>query len=613
MCGIFGYIGTKNKNAIDLIVDGLKRLDYRGYDSSGLGTINSGNKLHNLKCVGKIADLEKKLKDTPLKSHIGIGHTRWATHGEVTEINSHPHVDTAQKISLVHNGIIENFSKLKEQLITEGSMFASETDTEVIPHLIAKYYATTDMESAVLKTMKTIEGSYAFVMVNEDNPNQLLAARKGSPLVLGIGDDEFFLASDISAILPHTRKVIYLAENEIVNIDNNNLTIKNIKGKKLKKKVHTVDLSIEAAEKGGYEHFMLKEIYEQPNCIMETMAGRYDLEKGDVHFQHLHFPEKELINLNRIVITACGTSFHAGVVGKYFIEKYCRLPVEVEYAAEFRYRNPVLDDKTLVIAVSQSGETADTLAAVYEAKKGKAKVISICNVMGSTLTRESTGVIYTRAGIEIGVASTKAFTTQIVAFYMFAIYLARLRYLLPDKKAIKMLKGMLKLPKLIKKMFDEEDIVRDVAKKFSKTNNFLYLGRGVGFPLALEGALKMKEISYIHAEGYSAAEMKHGPIALIDKNMPVIVLALKGRRYDKIMGNIAEIKSRKGIVIAIATHGDTTIQDKVDEVIYIPDSPEELTAITSVIPLQLLAYHTAVIRECNVDQPRNLAKSVTVE
>ncbi|MFH1429774.1 MAG: glutamine--fructose-6-phosphate transaminase (isomerizing), partial [Candidatus Margulisiibacteriota bacterium] len=497
MCGIFGYIGTKNKNAVDLIIDGLKRLEYRGYDSAGIGIINGDHKLHTLKCVGKIADLEKKLNKNPLKSHIGIGHTRWATHGEVTEVNTHPHADAAQKISLVHNGIIENFSKLKEQLILEGNMFASETDTEVIPHLIAKYHATMDMESAVIKTMKVLEGSYAFVIINEDNPNQLLAARKGSPLVLGIGENEFFLASDISAILPHTRNVIYLSENEIVNINDNKLTIKNINGNKLNKKIQTVDLSIEAAEKDGYEHFMLKEIYEQPNCIMETMAGRYDLEKGDIHFQHLHFPEKDLININRIVITACGTSFHAGVAGKYFIEKYCRLPVDVEYAAEFRYRNPVLDNKTLVIAVSQSGETADTLAAVYEAKKEKAKVIAICNVMGSTLTRETKSVIYTRVGIEIGVASTKAFTTQIVAFYMFAMYLARLRYLLPDRQSIKMLKGLLKLPRLIKKMFDEEDIVKAVAKKFSKTNHFLYLGRGVGFPLALEGALKMKEISYI--------------------------------------------------------------------------------------------------------------------
>jgi len=611
MCGIFGYIGQQN--AVDIVTDGLKRLEYRGYDSAGIGVINGTSKINNLKCVGKIADLEAKLKESPVKGNIGIGHTRWATHGEVTEANSHPHCDTAQRISLVHNGIIENFISLKEQLIADGSMFMSETDTEVLPHLIAKFSQQTDMETAVLETMRTIEGSYAFVMINEDNPQQLFAARKGSPLVVGLGEGETFVASDISAILPHTRKIIYLAENEVINIDHDQITIKNIKGKIIKKKVDTVDLSIEAAEKGGYEHFMLKEIYEQPNCIMETLAGRYDLEEGNVIFQHLNFPKKDLLSIDRIVITACGTSFHAGMVGEFFIEKYCQIPVEVEYAAEFRYRDPILNKNTLVIAVSQSGETADTLAAISEAKRHGSKVISICNVMGSTITRESDGVIYTRAGIEIGVASTKAFTTQIVALYMFAIHLARLKYLLPEKRARQMLKSVLKLPKLIKKMFEEEDIVKEVAKKFYKTNHFLYLGRGVGFPLALEGALKMKEISYIHAEGYSAAEMKHGPIALIDKNMPVIVLALKGRRYDKIMGNIAEIKSRKGVVIAIATHGDTTIREKVNDVIYIPESAEELTAITSAIPLQLLAYHTAVLRGCHVDQPRNLAKSVTVE
>ena len=611
MCGIFGYIGRKN--SVALVVKGLKRLEYRGYDSAGLGIINGNGKIKNLRSVGKIADLEKRLADKSTSSHIGIGHTRWATHGEVTIENAHPHFDTAQTISLVHNGIIENFSHLKEQLIKEGSMFSSETDSEVLPHLIAKYRKQFDMEKSVLETMKAIDGSYAIVVINEDNPNQLIAARKGSPLVVGIGEDEFYVASDISPILPHTRKIVYLSDNEVINIDNGEWSVKNIRGKEIKKEVHTVDLSIEAAEKGGYDYFMQKEIYEQPNCIMETLAGRYDLETGEILFQHLHFPEKNLININRVIITACGTSFHAGMVGEHFIEKYCRLPVEVEYAAEFRYRDPVLDHNTLVIAVSQSGETADTLAAVDEARRRGAKVISICNVMGSTLTRESDGVIYTRAGIEIGVASTKAFTTQIVAFYMFAIYLAGLRYLLPTRKAQQMLKAMLKLPKLMKEMFEEEDIFIDIAKKFYKTNNFLYLGRGVGFPLALEGALKMKEISYIHAEGYSAAEMKHGPIALIDENMPVIVLALKGRRYDKIMGNIAEIKSRKGVVIAIATHGDEHIKDKVDEVIYIPDSPEELTAITAAIPLQLLAYHTAVLRECHVDQPRNLAKSVTVE
>ena len=612
MCGIIGYVGNK-QNAVDVIISGLKRLEYRGYDSAGIGIINGTKKINNQKCVGKIADLENKILPLNLHSPIGIGHTRWATHGEVTELNSHPHFDATESISLVHNGIIENFVKLKDQLQREGHLFRSDTDTEVLPHLISKFSKDRSLEESVLKTMKTIDGSYAFVVINEANPQQLIAARKGSPLVIGVGIDEFFVASDITAILHHTREIIYLSDNEIANIDNGTLTIRNHLGKEVTKEIHHVDISIEAAEKGGYEHFMLKEIYEQPHCIMETLAGRYDLDTGDIIFQHLHISKRDLLEIDRIVITACGTSFHAGLVGEHFIEKYCRIPVEVEYAAEFRYRDPILNSKTLVIAVSQSGETADTLAATHEAKRQGAKVISICNVMGSTLTREASGVIYTRAGIEIGVASTKAFTTQIIAFYMFAIYMARLRHLIPDNKAKQMIKSMLKLPKLINAMFEEEDIIKEIANKFCKTNHFLYLGRGIGFPLALEGALKMKEISYIHAEGYSAAEMKHGPIALIDENMPVVVLALKGRRYEKIMGNIAEIKSRKGVVIAIATHGDTTIKDKVDEVIYIPDSQEELTAITSVIPLQLLAYYTAVLRGCDVDQPRNLAKSVTVE
>ena len=614
MCGIVAYFGKRE--ATEVVVNALKKLEYRGYDSAGIGIISPSGKIQNIKSVGKIIELEKRLEAKSFKGNIGIGHTRWATHGEVTEENSHPHFDNAKTISLVHNGIIENYSTLKEKLIREGNMFYSETDTEVIPHLIGKYFKKyNNMEKAIIKSIKKLEGSYAFAVVNEENPDQLIAAKKGSPLVIGIGEneEEFFIASDISAILKYTRRIIYLDDNEIVNITKNKLEIKNIKGETLQKPIQLINISIEAAEKSGYDHFMLKEIYEQPDCITETLAGRYNLETGKIKFHKLNIPNKYFLNINRIVITACGTSFHAGLVGKMLLEKYCQIPVEVEYAAEFRYRNPVIDSKTLIIAVSQSGETADTLAAIQEAKRKGSKIVSICNVIGSSISRASNGVIYTRAGIEIGVASTKAFTTQIVAFFMFTIYLGRLKWTITKAKAIKMLKAIIKLPKLIKEIFKEEKFVYEIAEKYFKKNNFLYLGRGVGFPIALEGALKMKEISYIHAEGYSAAEMKHGPIALIDENMPVIVLAMKGRRYNKIIGNISEIKTRKGLVIAIATKANENIKNYVDEVLYIPNSDEELTAITSVIPLQLLAYHTAVLRKCNVDQPRNLAKSVTVE
>lgn len=609
MCGIFGYLGTEN--SVPLILEGLKKLEYRGYDSAGIAVLDNGL-LNVVKSVGKIACLESVINGSSLEGACGIGHTRWATHGQTTEGNCHPHMDENHDYALVHNGIIENYQMLKDKLIAKGHVFTSQTDTEVLVHLVEENFET-DLKDSVMKTLKLVDGAYALGVISTKDPGKIIAAKNSSPLIIGYGDDCFFIASDISAVLKHTKKVVYLEDNEIAEICSKSVKYFTVDGSEVEKTPVVVDMDPCTAELDGYTHFMAKEIHEQSKAIIDTYAGRVFKQQGKVSFDFINMTNKQFSEFNRIVITACGTSLHAGLVGEFLLEKFAHIPVEVEYAAEFRYRNPIIDNKTLVIAISQSGETADTIAAIKEAKAKGAKVLSICNVMNSTVARESNGVLYTRAGLEIGVASTKAFTTQIVLMYLFAIYLGDIRYVL-DKNEIKLLlKELEALPKKIDKIFKGENRIIRICKKYYATKNFLYLGRGISFPVALEGALKLKEISYIHAEGYSAAEMKHGPIALIDEYMPVVVVALKGRSYEKVMGNIEEVRARKGIVIAIATAGDKEIASKVNEVIYIPDTVEELTGILSVIPLQILAYHIAVMRGCNVDQPRNLAKSVTVE
>ncbi len=610
MCGIFAYIG--NRPAVNVIISGLKKLEYRGYDSIGISTLE--DTLFTYKCVGKVSEMQDTIADKHLVGTIGIGHTRWATHGEPTEINAHPHLDESSKFSIVHNGIIENYMVLKKELETEGIKFLSQTDSEVIPHLIAKNYKITkNLEKAFLKTIAVLEGAYAICLISEYEPDKIFAVRKGSPLIIGVGKDECFCSSDISPILKHTKQILYLDENEYAILTKDHLDVKDFQGNLLPKELTKSAINIEDVSKGSYDFFMMKEIHEQPESIIRTIEDRCLVETGEVMLHSINVSFNQLLSINRIVITACGTSLHAGLVGEFFLEKFAQIPVEVEYAAEFRYRNPIIDSKTLVLAISQSGETADTLAAVAEAKSKGALVIAICNVQGSTITREANGVIYTKAGLEIGVASTKAFTAQITALYMFTIYMARIKWLISKETRKHLIKQLYNIPSLIKEIFLSEDHIYKIACKYYKYDHFLYLGRGIGFPVALEGALKMKEISYIHAEGYSAAEMKHGPIALIDENMPVVVIALKGRSYEKILSNIAEVKARKGQVIAIATKGDISILEKVDDVIYIPDTEEELTAILAVVPLQLLAYYAAVLRGCHVDQPRNLAKSVTVE
>jgi glutamine---fructose-6-phosphate transaminase (isomerizing) len=613
MCGIFGYLGPKS--AANIVLEGLKRLEYRGYDSIGIATLDKSSIKHYCS-VGKVSVLEEDIKSIALPGNIGIGHTRWATHGEPTKENAHPHHDCSNKVFIVHNGIIENYLELKVELEKDGHTFCSQTDSEVVAHLVEMYLSLKmTMMDAILKTASRLIGSYALCVVSEHEPGKLFAIKKSSPLMIGRNKDEFFFSSDVAPILKHTREVVYLDDNEMAILDyvKSSINVYDKKGKQVKKESVELNINIEDVEKGSYDYYMKKEIHEQPASIIRTFEGRCDVEKGDIRFFNLNISNNELVSMNRIVIVACGTSLHAGLVGEFFLEKFANTPVEVEYAAEFRYRNPIIDARTLVIAITQSGETADTLAAVDEAKNKGATVVAITNVPGSTVTREAHGVVFTRAGLEIGVASTKAFTAQIAALYMFSIYMARIKWVITAEVASHLIQELYNLPSLIEEVFLSEKHIRKIAEKYFKSSHYLYMGRGIGFPVALEGALKMKEISYIHAEGYSAAEMKHGPIALIDEKMPVVVIALKGRSYDKILSNISEVKARKGIVIAIATKGDKDIEALVDDVIYIPDTEEELTAILSVIPFQLLAYDTAVLRGCHVDQPRNLAKSVTVE
>src|SRR3989339_900385 len=623
MCGIFGYIGEKE--AVPFILEGLKKLEYRGYDSAGISTLDQG-KLFLSKRAGKIADLEKQLKKKPIGGDIGIGHTRWATHGRPSHANSHPHEDCQGKIVVVHNGIIENYLELRRELADKGHKFSSATDTEVLAHLIEENFSLPagplrreasrqggDLHKAVTKALKFVRGSYALAVISEHEPKKIIIARNGSPLIVGFGAKECFLSSDIPALLKYVNMIIKLENDETGIITPNKLKIFNSEGKLIKRKRELISWDPESAEKDGYSHFMLKEIHEQPNAIRKSIEGRIFAESHKIHFDELNLSDEEMRNINRVVFTACGTSWHAGLVGEYWFEQFAKIPTEVEYAAEFRYRHPIIDENTLVIAITQSGETADTLGAVWEAKAQNAKVISICNVVGSSIARESHGVVYTDAGPEIGVASTKAFTTQLVIVYLLAILFGKRKGKISDHDATKLINDLIELPTKIEQALYQEKAIEKVAEKFYKATNALYLGRGKGFPIALEGALKLKEVSYIHAEGYPAAEMKHGPIALIDKNMPVVVIALAGRRYEKILGNIEEVKARGGVVICIATEGDFSLAESADEVISIPKSSEALSPILAVVPLQLLAYYIALKRGCHVDQPRNLAKSVTVE
>lgn len=608
MCGIVGYIG--NKEAGKVLLDGIKRLEYRGYDSSGIACIENGT-LRYEKAVGEVVELENKLNANPISANMGIVHTRWATHGAPTVENAHPHMDCRCEIAVVHNGIIENYDYLTSYLEQRGHIFRSQTDTEVLAHLIEENL-TDNLEEAVMNAVKMIEGTYGIAVISTKDPGKIVAARKGSPLIIGIGDNEYFITSDVSATLEHTRNVIYLDDLEVAIITPDNCETKTIENIPALKKIEEVLWNMDMIEKSGFQHFMLKEIHEQPQALQNLMRGRVDGDKVPVKLGGLSHCEKDLLAVKRIVVIACGTSWHAGLVGEYMLEELTRIPVEVEYASEFRYRNPVIEKDTLVLAISQSGETADTLAAMREAKNKGAKVLAICNVVGSSIAREADAGIYLHIGPEIGVASTKAFTAQVAAFYLFALHMLLLRHKMVPKVS-EMITAINSIPGKIQKILDREEEIREMAEVYKDKNHALYLGRGFNYPVALEGALKLKEISYIHAEGYPAAEMKHGPIALIDKNMPVIVIATKDATYGKILNNIEEVKSRKGQVIAIATEGDDQIRGKVDHVVYIPDAPAVLTPLLSVVPLQLLAYHMAVMRGCNVDKPRNLAKSVTVE
>ena len=608
MCGIVGYIGEND--ALPILIGGLKKLEYRGYDSSGVALINDG-KIETVRASGKISALEAKIKEHPLHGHIGIAHTRWATHGAPTEENAHPHQSFDGNISIVHNGIIENYAVLKKKLQSEGIEFKSETDTEVVAHLIARYYKG-NLKEAVLKAISLIEGTFGLAVICRDEPGTLIGARRGSPLILGIGQNEFYLASDVSAIIMHTQKVVYLDDNDIVEIRNDGYNLLNTHSQPVQHEVQDVEFDADSIAKGGFAHFMLKEIFEQPEVLRNTMRGRLLYAEGNAKLAGLDTNIKELRNINRIIITACGTSYYAGMVGEYMIEDLAGVPVEVEYASEFRYRNPIIKPGTLVLAISQSGETADTLAALKEAQQKGATALAICNGVGSTIARTSDGGVYLHAGPEIGVASTKAFTSQVTVLAMIALLLGRQRRLSFESGA-DIVKSMQELPELVEKTLQLSDQIAGIAQKYVKANNFLYLGRHFNYPVAMEGALKLKEISYIHAEGYPAAEMKHGPIALIDENMPVVVIAPKDALFDKVISNVREIKARGGKVIAISTEDCHPLDEIADHLIKVPKTIPMLMPIVTCVPLQLLAYHIAVLRGNDVDQPRNLAKSVTVE
>ena len=611
MCGIVGYIG--NKNVYPVLMNGLKRLEYRGYDSAGISILNHGIKVYKKK--GKVSDLESFVADKDLSGTTGIGHTRWATHGAPNDINAHPHVSMKGHFVIIHNGIIENYAILKKKLIEDGYKFMSETDTEVLVNLIEYLYLQGKMtaELAVRLALTKVVGAYGILILCKDEPDKIIAARNGSPLVIGIGKNEYFIASDATPIIEYTKSVVYLNNEDVAVIKKDELILKTIQNDKLVPKVQQLDLDLEGIEKAGFDHFMLKEIYEQPHSIQDTFRGRIATDLSDIKLGGLYDVMDRLINARRIIIIGCGTSWHAGLVGEYLFEDLARIPVEVEYASEFRYRNPLINKDDVVIAISQSGETADTLAAIHLAKSAGALVLGICNVVGSSIPRETNAGVYTHAGPEIGVASTKAFTAQLTVLAMMAMRIGYKRGYLKDDRYKALIRELTEVPVKIEKILSCNDDFKQIARLYKLANNFLYLGRGYFFPIALEGALKLKEISYIHAEGYPAAEMKHGPIALIDARMPVVVIAAKDKSYDKIVSNIQEVKARNGIVIAIVTEGDTVIKNLADHVLEIPKTEEGLTPLLAVIPLQLLSYHIAVMRGCNVDQPRNLAKSVTVE
>jgi glutamine---fructose-6-phosphate transaminase (isomerizing) len=609
MCGIVGYIGSKS--AAEIIINGLKRLEYRGYDSSGIALLSED--LIVKKKIGKIKNLESELDYSALKYfHIGIGHTRWATHGVPSDTNAHPHTCCNEKIAVVHNGIIENYSSLKKMLISKGHKFKSETDTEVLAHLVEHHYIKGRLLDSVMMALAHVEGTFGLAVICSDEPDKIIAARRGSPLILGIGDSEMMVASDASAVVEYTRKVIYLDDGEMVEITKDGFKTFDLDKNKKEKEILDINWDIEQIEKQGYDHFMLKEIFEQPETITNSFRGRALADEGNVRLNGLNLSVDDVNNIQRIIFIACGTSWHAGLIGEYLIEEYAGIPVEVEYASEFRYRKPILKKGDLIIVISQSGETADTIAALREAKAKGVKVIGITNVVGSTISRETESGVYIHAGPEIGVASTKAFTSQVVVLILLTIFLARKKEM-TSLEAMEELKNLIKLPDLIRVILSGDEKIKLIAEEYKGCRNFIYLGRGIHFPVALEGALKLKEISYVHAEGYPAAEMKHGPIALIDNEMPVVFIATKDEVYDKILSNMQEVKARNGKIIAVVFEGDEEAVKLADHVIKIPPVRKMVSPILSVIPLQLLAYHIAVLRGCSVDQPRNLAKSVTVE
>lgn len=611
MCGIVAYIGPRE--AYPILIKGLKRLEYRGYDSAGVALLN-GN-LNIYKCKGKVSDLEHVAEGKNVSSHLGMGHTRWATHGEPNDINSHPHLSQSGDIAIIHNGIIENYGSLKEELTKRGHKFASDTDTEVLVHLIEDVQKNTGstLDEAVRLALNEVVGAYAIVIISKNDPTKMIGARKGSPLVVGIGEKEYFMASDATPIIEYTKNVTYLNDGEIAYIRDGEMTIKTIDNVEKIPYIQKLEMNLEAIEKGGYPHFMLKEIHEQPRSIYDSLRGRFDPATGMFAMRSLKEYEGKIKNLKRIIIVGCGTSWHAGLVGEYLFEDIARIPVEVEYASEFRYRNPVINEDDLVIAISQSGETADTLAAIELAKEKGATIFGLCNVVGSSIPRASHAGAYTHAGPEIGVASTKAFTAQVSILTLWAFGFAEILGRATKQNLRDAFAELESIPAKVEKTLKCEAQVMELAETFKDTRNALYLGRGYGFPVALEGALKLKEISYIHAEGYPAAEMKHGPIALIDEEMPVVVIATKNNIYEKVISNIQEVKARKGKIIAIVTEGDDKVRKMADYVIEIPETKEYLEPLVATIPLQLLSYHVAVLRGCNVDQPRNLAKSVTVE
>jgi glutamine---fructose-6-phosphate transaminase (isomerizing) len=608
MCGIVGYNGANQ--VINILIEGLRKLEYRGYDSAGFAVLEN-DAITTTKAKGKLQNLEDKITDVEISSVTGISHTRWATHGVPSEDNSHPHISMDGKIAVVHNGIIENYSVLKEMLVADGYEFKSETDTEVIPHLIQKFYAG-NLEASVLKVLEMLEGAFGIGVITSDEPGVLIGARRGSPLVVGVADDGIFIASDVTPIVEHTKQVIYLDDDDVVVSRDGKYEIKNIQNQRVNREIHEIDFDLEAIAKGGFDHFMLKEIYEQPATVENALRGRLLLGDGTAKLDGLKLNLQELRGIRRIIMLACGTSYYASLVGELIIEDLAGIPVEVEYASEFRYKNPIIDAHTIVFAISQSGETADTLAAVREAKRKGATVLGICNTVGSSIARETDGGVYLHAGSEIGVASTKAFTSQVTVLTLVALLLGRMRRVSHEYGA-EIVRGLQQIPEHINSILAMNNAIEEIASKFAGAENFLYLGRHFNYPVAMEGALKLKEISYIHAEGYPAAEMKHGPIALIDENMPVVVIAPQDTLFDKVVSNIEEVKARGGRIIAICNEGNDKMKDIADFIIPIPSALPMLMPLLTAIPMQLLAYHIACIRGCDVDKPRNLAKSVTVE